>query len=369
MKFHINDKSGAHEFTPEAVTHPDGSESMMEMTLSHRFLDVNLDILNRLGFDKAEAVESLELAKNWQAQPTARFSIDVFLTLLEIAAIRLDDPNIGLRMGHCFRISTYGQTGAIYGFCENLHQVINMNSLYQCLAIDAGKVVYDQDATHHYMLFQPYYTDQIAYRHITDLIMGAYGTAYRWLSWASGEELSGVAFPYATPEDTKIYETFFQCPLQFDPKANSAALIFSETAMNQKLTTYDAEKLARARAQLDKLLNIDKAADSLNIAVEAAIRGAMAAGQVTTQTVAKRMGRDWFDLQLELKQSGFSFRDRVTQVRQNLFIELYESGHSFAEISQALAYNDQPSFNRAFKRWYDTSPSKWAEAQNSPPPK
>lgn len=337
------------------------------MTLSHRFLDASLDILNRIGFEKAEAVESLELPENWQTQPTARFSIDVFLTLLEIAAVRLDDPYIGLRMGHSFRISTFGQTGSIYGYCKNLRQVIDMNSLYQCLAIDAGKVMYDQDGAHHYMRFKPYYTDQLAYRHITDLIMGAYGTAYRWLSWASGEELSGLSFPYATPEDTKIYETFFQCPLQFETQAKSAALILCETAMKQELPTYDAEKLTRARAQLDKLLNIDEAADSFNNAVEAAIRGAMAAGQVTTQTVAKRMGRDWSDLQAELKRSGSNFRDRVKQTRQNLFIELYESGHSFAQISQALAYNDQPSFNRAFKRWYNTSPTKWAEEQSHKP--
>lgn len=341
----------------------------MKMTLSHRFLDVNLNILDRIGFEKAEAIDSLELTTNWQEQPTARFSIDVFLTLLEIAAIRLDDPYIGLRMGHSFRISAYAQTGSIYGYCKDLQQVIDINSLYQCLAIDAGQVIYDQDGTHHYMRFKSYYTDQLAYRHITDLIMGAYGTAYRWLSWASGEEFCGMSFPYARPENTKIYERFFQCPLHFDSQAKSAALILSETAMKQKLTTHDSEKLARTRAQLDKLLDIDKAADSLNTAVEAAIRGAMATGQVTTQTVAKRMHRDWPDLQIELKQSGFNFRDRVEHVRQNLFIELYENGQSFAQISQALAYNDQPSFNRAFKRWYDTSPTKWAEEQKNKPAK
>jgi len=337
----------------------------MKMTLSHRFLDVKLDILDRLGFDKEESIDSLELTNNWQEKPAARFSLDVFLTLLEIAAVRLNDPHIGLRMGHSFRISTYARTGSLYGFCKDLKHVIEMNSRYQRLAIDAGEIVYAQENARHYMHYKTYYSDQPAYRQITDMIMGAYGTAYRWLSWASGEDLSAMVFPYEQPEDTTLYETFFQCPLHFDAQSKSAALIFSDAAVAHKLPTYDSEKLALARAQLDALLNKDQATQSLNTAIEAAIRGAMATGQVTTQSVANRMGKDGLDLQIELKKSGQNFRDKVDQIRQEVFKELYNTGQSFAEISQALAYNDQPAFNRAFKRWYDTSPTKWAKEQNN----
>ena len=132
--------------------------------------------------------------------------------------------------------------------------------------------------------------------------------------------------------------------------------------MTQKLTTYDVEKLTRAQAQLDQLLGSETAAASLDAAVEAAIRGAIGSGRITTHVVADRMRLDWPELKAELQQSGPGFRDRVDAIRKKMFVEYYEKGHSFAEISQALAYNDQPAFNRAFKRWYGMSPTQWSKS-------
>lgn len=336
----------------------------MKMTLSHRYLDANLNVLDKIGFPKAEAIESLELQDGWMDNPTDRFPIEIFLTLLEIASTRLNDPHIGLRMGHRFRIATFAKTGSIYGYCRDLRQVIDMNAKYQCLAIDAGIVEYENDGSDHFMRFRPHYSDQVAFRHITDLVMGAYGTAYRWLSWASGEDLTRTQLPYEVPETIDLHERIFQCPVIFNADCGTASLAFSDTAMSQSLTTYDPEKLARAQAQLDALLDTKIAAASLDMALEAAIRGAILSGSVTTHIVAARMDRDWSDIKSALPDTGQNFRDRVERVRQKMFIELHEQGQSFSQISQSLAYNDQPAFNRAFKRWYDMSPTTWLKNQS-----
>ncbi|WP_427453684.1 AraC family transcriptional regulator ligand-binding domain-containing protein [Litorimonas sp. WD9-15] len=334
----------------------------MKMTLSHRYLDANLDVLDKIGFPKADSLESLELAEGWMGNPTDRFPIEPFLTLLETAAIRLDDPFIGLRMGHRFRIATFAKTGSIYGYCRNLAQVIEMNARYQHLAIDAGTVEYDHANAGHLMRFRPYYSDQNTFRHITDLVMGAYGTAYRWLSWASGEDLMGTRLPYDRPHNTDLYERVFQCPVTFSSECGTAALVFTEAAMSENLTTYDAEKLTRAQAQLDSLLNTKQAAASLDMAVDAAIRGAIQSGRVSTLVVAERLDRDWPALRKALKETDRNFWARVDGVRQNMFIDLISQGHSLSQISQALAYNDQAAFNRAFKRWYNMSPTAWLKA-------
>lgn len=338
----------------------------MRMTLSYRYLGANLSVLHSLGFPLGESLDSLGLVEEQLGDSFARLHIDDFLDLLDKASEQLDIPNLGLRLGYKFRIATFAQTGSIYGYCKDLKQVIALNARYQCLAIDAGKIEYETDGTRHFMQFKPYYQDQERYRQVTDIIMGAYGTAYRWLSWGSGEDLAGVRLPYAPPCQTELYEKVFQVPTTFEPSTDIAALEFSEAAMTQPLTMYDPERLSRAQAQLDKLLGAKRAKESLDIAIDEAIRAAVAAGRVTSHVVAERLGRDWPGLKQELKGSDQTFRERVDCVRQQLFAELYASGESFARIAQALAYNDQPSFNRAFKRWYDMSPSAWEKAKGGP---
>ena len=73
------------------------------------------------------------------------------------------------------------------------------------------------------------------------------------------------------------------------------------------------------------------------------------------------MGQSWSKIRSKLSDPVLSFRYRTDTVRIEMFYEYYKEGLSFAEISQALAFNDQPAFNRAFKRWFGTSPMKWVE--------
>ena len=332
----------------------------MRMTLSHRYLRTKLDVLDTFGFPIADALNILELDRDALDLSLQRVGVDRFAALLDRAADRLGDPALGLRMGHRFRIATFAQTGSIYAYCKTLRDVIDLNSRYQRLAIDAGDIGYEYEDGRHLMYFRPYYSDHQAYRHITDLIMGAYGTAYRWLSWGSGEDLAGVLLPYGPPEQDRFHDRVFQTHVTFDSPCGRAALVFADAAMAAELTTHDPEKLSLAKAQLDRLLEDKTAVDSLDAAVEAAIRGAITSGRVTTQVVADRMGRDWPELRTALKATDRTFRARVDAVRQDMFAERHAAGESFASISQALAYNDQAAFTRAFKRWYGVSPGQWA---------
>ena len=92
----------------------------------------------------------------------------------------------------------------------------------------------------------------------------------------------------------------------------------------------------------------------------------MNSGQISTQVVAERMGMSWSTLRLRLKDSGLGFRPRLDQIRKTMFLEEYQAGKSFGQISMSLAYNDQPAMNRAFKRWFGMTPSKWQKAQSEP---
>jgi len=171
----------------------------MKMTLSYQYLSVNLDILESLNFPKSRALKVLDMDERDIGNSGKRLSVDRFQACLSDAAQYTFDDKIGLRLGYKFRVGAFGGTGRLYGFCENLEEVMLMNNLYQKIAIDVGQVEYlhKADGSHH-MCFRPYYSDFATYRLLTDMIFGSYITAYRWLSWGSGEDILAARLPYVS---------------------------------------------------------------------------------------------------------------------------------------------------------------------------
>ena len=334
----------------------------MEMTLSHHYLDANLNILDNLGFPKALALDILALEGVVLKNSFDRMSLDPFVDCLEAAIDFTSNPNIALHLGHKFRVGTFGRTGNLYAYCENLREVISMNNRYQKIAIDAGNVNYmSDDIGGHYMCFEPYYSDIEKYRPITDIIMASYVTTYRWLTWGSGEGIGLTHLPYPEPDDIRPHEEIFKSDLIFDSKYTR--LGFSETAMSQHITTHDPERLAQVQIKLDRLLGLHMAIEAFEQGVDAAIKGAVETGQVTSTIVAERMGMSWSALRTQLNASGETMRPRLDRIRKEMFAEKYKSGQSFSQIAMSLAYNDQAAMNRAFKRWFGMTPSQWQKQQ------
>lgn len=330
----------------------------MKMTLSYRYLEANLNILDKLGFPRERALDFLGLDEVHLTSPMERLDIDSFVACINAAADFTSDPNIALHLGHKFRVGTFGQTGNLYGSCENLREVILMNDRYQKLAIDAGSVEYIENSSgEHHMRFHLYYSDMKTYRPITDIIMASYVTTYRWLTWGCGDDIISARLPYARPHDISDHQEVFQSVLKFD--SPYACLEFSETAMTQDITTHDPERLTRAQIKLDRILGLQMAFRAFEKAVEAAIRGALESGEISSHIVADRMGVSWSALRSQLNESGVGIRPRVERIRKSIFIEQYEAGQSFSQIAMSLAYNDQAAMNRAFRRWFDMTPSEW----------
>jgi AraC-like DNA-binding protein len=287
-----------------------------------------------------------------------RLDIDPFVDCINAAAEFTSNPNVALHLGHKFRVGTFGQTGKLYGSCKNLREVIRMNDRYQKVAIDAGRVEYLEDPSGgHHMCFRPYYSDIEKYRPVTDIIMASYVTTYRWLTWGSGDKILSTRLPYPCPREINVHQEIFQSIVQFE--SSHTCLEFSESAMSQDITTHDPERLARAQVKLDRILGSQMAFRAFEEAVDAAIKGALQSGEISSHIVAERMGLSWSALRTQLTESGEGIRPRIERIRKSTFIKKFEAGKSFSQIAMCLAYNDQAAMNRAFRRWFDMTPSEW----------
>jgi AraC-like DNA-binding protein len=79
---------------------------------------------------------------------------------------------------------------------------------------------------------------------------------------------------------------------------------------------------------------------------------------LTIEVVAKRMNMSRSTLYRNLVDRGVTFSELVDISRQNYALDyLKKSNMSLQEISDRLGYANLSAFSRAFKRWYDISPS------------
>jgi len=334
----------------------------LKNTISMRYLSEQIYQLDMLGFGKVQCLSFLNLNQAKLDNAVARIGIPLVEDLYRHAAKVLDDPDLGLRVGHNFRIVNYAQTGTIYTLCKNIRQSISLNAKYQRIAVDAGEISYDTIGINgrpgHFLSLAPYEEVKTCY-HVLNMICGAYATTFNWLGWGVSKDLKSVCFNQSKPDDMSLFDQLYDCPVFFDqPKVG---IEFYEAAMNTPLPTRDDEKLSLGIAKLDQLLKADTMSESLEIAVRASIRGALTLGQVSLPIIASRLNFSERDLRKILKSSGLKYRELLDLERQTLFKELHEKGESFSVISQELCYNDQAAFNRAVKRWYGVSPSQYVK--------
>ena len=61
-----------------------------------------------------------------------------------------------------------------------------------------------------------------------------------------------------------------------------------------------------------------------------------------------------------LAENGLTFRDLIKNTQLDLAKELLKiPGRNMAEIAFETGFSEQSAFNRAFKRWTNTSPIKF----------
>ena len=329
-------------------------------TMSMRFLSEQLYQLETFGFPTSQSLAVLSLSESQLDNITARIPIVTVEKLYRHASKVLNEPHLGLRTGHNFRILNYAQTGTIYALSKTIKQAIELNSKYQRIAIDAGEISYEtvglDGRSGHFLSLLPHEEVKNCH-HVLNLICGAYATTFNWLAWGLGKNLKSVFFNQRAPEDLSLFHQLYDCPQYFDLPA--LGIEFDDALITAPLPTHDSEKFSHIIVKLDKIIGVRQTSKSLEQAVRASIRAAMAAGQVSSSIVASRLELSERQFRETMKENDLKYSQLLESERQSLFQHLYDKGESFSVISHELCYNDQAAFNRAFKRWHGVSPSQY----------
>lgn len=165
-----------------------------------------------------------------------------------------------------------------------------------------------------------------------------------------------VSLPWAEDESRHAltYQDYFGIAVTDAPLAT---LVFSNEDMERPFLTENHKMwLFFEPALRQRLADLDKTASMVE-RVRGALLEAIPAGEVSMQSVSRKLAVSVRTLQRRLQDEGTSFQQTLDTLRQSLAQHyLRNTEMSSAEISFLLGFEDSNSFARAFQSWTGKTP-------------
>ncbi|TCM69085.1 AraC-type transcriptional regulator [Acinetobacter calcoaceticus] len=162
------------------------------------------------------------------------------------------------------------------------------------------------------------------------------------------------------PQDEHKYLDFFDCPIIFDTEQTK--IYAAKSILDIKVKDPDPVLLQLLKKQADDILLAMGVEDSFVETVNQNILVAIQHNKAHVDYVAQNMNISARVLQNNLRDRQLCFQDLLSKMRFYLSqYYLSDPQLSLLDVSFLLAYDEQSSFNRAFKKWTGISPSQWRE--------
>ncbi|NIE96913.1 AraC family transcriptional regulator [Acinetobacter sp. C26M] len=280
-----------------------------------------------------------------------------WIELLEEINQKKPKPALGLEISSYTQPKHLGILGYIASSCENILEVLNLFIKYQrlfCETKPAKMSISDQ-----FIVISwggdPYLKNN---QLVDELLMGVLYTFLGKLVHPDKIEVYKIIF---SSEKTKFlgnYESFFGCPVEFE--GEDVEIYIPMTSLDLTVSNADPVLNDILIKQANLLLSKRPKLDVFDELIQKTIIQAVHKGNISVDYVANKLGLPSRIFQLKLKQQGYTFKERLNQVRRDLaFDYLADLNLSILDISMLLAYQEQTSFIRAFKSWTGMSPLQY----------
>ncbi|PCI28730.1 MAG: hypothetical protein COB67_05720 [SAR324 cluster bacterium] len=184
----------------------------------------------------------------------------------------------------------------------------------------------------------------------------ALGIAYK-------QAIKAVCFQYKQPADISDYKRIFRSALLFQQPRNS--IIFDASILSEPVLGSDsALKHLMEQHAMNMFKKLPEPSGFLE-EFRMILRQKLSVGEANATIIAKHLHISTKTLQRKLKSESTVFKDQLSLVRQELAINYLSKSFSLIDITFLLAYSEQSAFTRAFKGWFNTSPSEYLKSHQS----
>jgi len=314
------------------------------------------EALQDLGHDPRRVFEQAGLDPARLGDPNARFPQAGMFRLWSEAGEIADDPCFGLETGRRWKPTTFHALGYAWLASSTLHDALERLTRYIHIVNSSVRARLEARGARFVFSYALSNSAVAVNAAAVDASLAALMQMCRQIC-GQGYEPQGVLISHPRPPCHGRLEAFFRAPVQYD--AEIPGLVFDAQTIDKRLPTANAE-LARINEEvvLKYLSQLDRA--SVATQVKSHLIELLPAGHVGEEAITSRLNMSLRSLQRKLLEEGTSYARLLEETRRDMARSYIEnSSLSINEIAYLLGFSEPANFTRAFRRWYDVTPSSY----------
>lgn len=164
-----------------------------------------------------------------------------------------------------------------------------------------------------------------------------------------------------TAGDAARFEALWGAPVRLEQAKSALRLADGVWGLANTNANPGLERALLGVAEQVEIKQFEEA--PLVYALRTRLPGALERGAYSAEDVAAELGLSKRTLQRQLSSENVTFQDLLDEYRHEQAVLLLQNGErDLGRVAYALGYREQSSFNRAFRRWTDRSPSVWLQS-------
>ena len=289
-------------------------------------------------------------------QGSQRIPFDVWQGMLQQVDEQFQNPAVGLHIARLIQPAHIGIMGYLGLSCQNLGEALTRFERYHRLAYDCNdlQIQLQENNIEISWGIDAGKPGQL----IDETAIALFINIAQQLIAPVPLPIIRVDFVNPAPANVTIYQDSFGCPVIFN--ADRTRILIPILALSSAINRADQTLKHLLENQAAALMHELPQHDRFDQLLQQYITQAVQQGDIQIEHIALKMGLSVRNLQRQLVKRGYSFQQRLAQVRETLAKQYLKDPHlSLIDIALLLAYSEQSAFQRAFKQWTGQTPHQY----------
>ncbi|MFF7061332.1 AraC family transcriptional regulator ligand-binding domain-containing protein [Pseudomonas sp. NPDC008258] len=329
---------------------------MSERTTSASWASGIVKALELEGLDCRAMFKQLGLDFAALDDPDARFTQDSMTRLWQLAVELSGNEAIGLNMARVVRPASFHVVGYALMSSRTLAEGFERLVRFQRIIAESSDLSFILGPEGYSLILTVHGDHLPPTRHSAEASLACALALCKWLSGRPVQPRR-VLVQGPQPKDIEPYKVAFHSPLVFG--APHDALVFERADMEAPLpTANEAMAVLHDRFAGEYLARFSES--RVTHRVRQVLCRILPQGEPKRETLAQALHLSQRTLQRRLQEEGTSFQTLLDDTRRELAEQyLAQPGMTLLETAYLLGFADPSNFFRAFRRWFDSTPSEY----------